>query len=240
MVVNLTVRMAPLMCVHMSAYHRTEGFPRRWSRGGCSAVRCTTGGHGPGLRRRCMPTTAGQTPRAGGWCPEAPVWWGHGASWAVRAGRLRSSHAASMHQPTVMTLPNALSRSGVVRAREAATTGGSVRNRRPRAAGCWPGSPVSQAAGDPGGSSRACVAQRPHRGCATHASRRATAEARAPSLGSRTGSGGTPWPGRPRVRARGVGCRRPWCRDVRGPPGAHVASAGGAAGAPAHAVRHRG
>ena len=77
-------------------------------------------------------------------------------------------------------------------------------------------------------------------GCAPTASRRAPAAARAPSTGSRPGSGGAPWPGRPRVRERGVGHRGTWCRDVRGTPGATGERACGAAAAQATAGRPRG
>ena len=138
-----------------------------------------------------------------------------------------------------MTINNARRRSGVLSERDAATNGGSVRHRKPRSACGWPVSPGRQASGDHGISARAVVAKMTHLGGATHASRRATAAGRAPSIGDSTWSGWAPWPGRPRFRSRGVGPRMTWCRDVRGEPGAHVESACGASASPAKAVRHR-
>jgi hypothetical protein len=60
-------RMAPFVLVPMPRDHRSEGVPSSRSRDGCAAVRGPTrSSHGPGMRRPCMPPTAGQPPRAVG------------------------------------------------------------------------------------------------------------------------------------------------------------------------------
>jgi hypothetical protein len=70
---SATFRMACLVFMHSDAEHLAYGVPRSRSRGWGASGRLRPTGHCPGVRRRCIPTTAWKTPRAVGCWSGWPV-----------------------------------------------------------------------------------------------------------------------------------------------------------------------
>jgi len=191
------------------------------------------------MRSTCIPTQSCKTPRAVGCGTGVPWWCGKVAPWAWRAWRRRDANAAYTSQHPVITITSAMSRAGVWRYRDEASTRGSLRQRQPRAACPGPCSPSRRAWGGSGVASRALGAKRTHRWRSPRAGRVALRDARAPAIPSTTWSGGRSAPGRPRLPSRAVERTGLGVSNVACQLGAQVESACCAAAAPAQAVRHR-